>query len=141
MKVCIVDDDHTSRVLLGEYLEDRGWEIIVFIHPDKPSLKNTLLIDELSDKNTKLLIMDVRFGRDADGLEKGLTTVKKLAEEDKLFSDCCVLFVSQFGREKVQIDSVERSLKEKKIRFYWLDKPIDYVLLNERIQEISMLER
>lgn len=137
MKACVVDDDSTSRVLLGDYLQDEGWKVVTFVHPDKPSEVGTSLVEELSDKETRLLIMDIRFGRDADGLEKGLNTVKKLAKEGKLKSECAVLFVSQFGRDRIQIDSVYESLEERGIDFNWLDKPVDTVFLNDIINTIS----
>jgi hypothetical protein len=81
--------------------------------------------------------MDVRFGRDTDGLAKGLTTVRKLADENKLKSNCVVFFVSQFGRDVVQTGPVEAILEKKQIRFYWFDKPIDYVQLGQKIRELS----
>ena len=136
MKACIVDDDYTSRVLLGEFLKDQGWEVILFVHPDKPSENNnTLLHNELKDKNTKLLIMDVRFGRDTDELRLGLTSVKRLVELKIIQSNCLVIFVSQFGRDHIEFTSVENILKKNNIEFYWFDKPVDFVLLDEKIHQ------
>lgn len=137
MKACVVDDDYTSRILIGQFLEDEGWDVILFSHPDIKSEKGTQLNEELSDKSTKLLIMDVRFGRDAEGLRLGLNSVKYLAESNTLKPNCLVLFVSQFGRDYIEFSSVEEILTKKEIRVDWLDKPIDYVLLNETISQVK----
>ena len=138
MKACVVDDDYTSLDLLGGFLEDRGWETVLFRDPDKPSLNGTMLEKELSNEDTKLLVMDVRFGRDAEGLRKGLTTVNRLAEEDTLTSNHNVVFVSLFGRDAIQFESVEATLGVKGIKPYWLDKPVDWVQLNEIINDIRL---
>jgi DNA-binding NtrC family response regulator len=137
MKACVVDDDHTARILLGGYLEDRGWVAQLFNHPDTPSEENKTLTEALSDRDIKLLIMDVRFGRDKEGLAKGPKTVEKLVNEGKLLSNCFVLFVSQFGKERIDFDSVEKALNDKKIAFDWLDKPIDFVLLNNILKKVG----
>ena len=137
MKACVVDDDYTSRILISEFLEDEGWDVILFSHPDKLSEKGTPLNEELFDDQTKLLIMDVRFGRDAEGLRLGLNSVKYLAESNTLRPNCLVLFVSQFGRDYIEFSSVEEILTKKKIHVNWLDKPIDYVLLNEKIFQVK----
>ncbi len=137
MKACVVDDDYTSLVLLKDYLEDMGWDVLLFSHPEKISEKGTTLVEELSDKSTKLLVMDVRFGKDADGLTKGLKVTETLANEGKLNQNCRVVFISQFGKVRVQFDSVEKTLLSKEINFDWLDKPVDFVSLNQIVQNIA----
>jgi|LGVE01.1.fsa_nt_gb FixJ family two-component response regulator len=137
MKACVVDDDYTSRVLLRDFLEDMGWGVLLFSHPERISEKGTSLVEDLSDNNTKLLVMDVRFGRDADGLTKGLKVTEILANEGKLNQNCRVVFISQFGKVRVQFDSVEKTLLSKGINFDWLDKPVDFVLLNLIVQDIA----
>ena len=73
MKACVVDDDYTSRQLISDYLEDEGLKVVRFDHPDNRSeIKKTSLSKELQDPNTKILIMDIRFGREAVGLKRGL---------------------------------------------------------------------
>ena len=137
MKACVVDDDYTSRVLLKDYLEDMGWDVLLFSHPENKTEHGTSLAEELSDNKTKLLVMDVRFGRDADGLTKGLKVTEILANEEKLNQDCRVVFISQFGKVRVQFDSVEKTLLTKGIHFEWLDKPVDFVSLNQIVQNIA----
>ena len=137
MKACVVDDDYTSRVLLKDYLEDMGWDVLLFSHPENKTEHGTSLAEGLSDNKTKLLVMDVRFGRDADGLTKGLKVTEILANEGKLNQNCRVVFISQFGKVRVQFDSVEKTLLSKKITFDWLDKPVDFVLLNLIVQDIA----
>lgn len=136
MKACVVDDDPSSRQLLSEFLEDQGLEVVTFDHPDKTSVKKKSdLAGELSETTTKFLIMDVRFGRDAEGLTKGLKAVEALAKEKKLTSNCSVLFVSQFGREAINFHSLEETLEKNGITFYWFDKPVKNVELGEIIRK------
>lgn len=129
MKACVVDDDSTSRVLLGEFLKDEGWNVVLFNHPTSLSKIGTTLLDELTDMSPKLLVMDVRFGRDAEGLRLGLNTAKHLVETNKLTSNCLVVFVSQFGRDHIEFNFIEEALKTNGIQFHWFDKPVDFVKL------------
>jgi len=136
MKACVVDDDYTSRVLLRDFLDDDGWEVISFNHPENSSEENSsMLVDELRDVTTKLLIMDVRFGRDADGLWLGLSTVRQLAENAELRSDQIVVFVSQFGKDLTNFRDVEEILKVLGIKNHWMDKPVDYTFLNQYLSD------
>jgi CheY-like chemotaxis protein len=132
MKACVVDDDYTSRVLLKDFLDDDGWNVVSFNHPDSNSIEaDTRLVDELKDEATKLLVMDVRFGRDADGLWLGLATVRQLAENAELRNDQIVVFVSQFGKNLTGFRDVEHILNVLGIKNHWMDKPVDYTFLNQ----------
>lgn len=135
MKACVLDDDHTSLALLSDFLKDEGWEVVMFTHPDRPSESGTRLDKELSDERTELLIMDVRFGREDDGLIKGLNAARTLAEQKMLISGSTVVFVSQFGRDSIQTDDVEDTLGKNGVHFYWLDKPVDFVHLKDIIRQ------
>lgn len=141
MKACVVDDDHTSLVLIGEFLEDQGWDVSLFNHPSAKSSDGSNLEDIVSQEDNKLLIMDVRFGRDKEGLKLGLQTVKNLIEQKKINLECMILFVSQFGQEDINFCTYENSLKGKGINCAWFDKPIDFVLLNSYISAISSIDR
>lgn len=136
MKACIVDDDFTSLILLGEFLEDQGWDASTFHHPNKPNENGKTLEDALSLKDTKLLIMDVRFGRDKEGLMLGLKTVEKLVESDQIKSECGVLFVSQFGQEDINFSSTKKLLESKGIQCDWLDKPVDFIQLAAKVHNL-----
>ena len=132
MKACVVDDDYTSRVLLKDFLVDEDWEVVEFRHPQKKSEElQTSLAEELNDETTKLLIMDVRFGRDAEGLGLGLKTVKSLVEEGDIRDDFIIIFVSQFGKELIDFSDIEKLFNKHDIKNYWIDKPVDFVFLNE----------
>lgn len=137
MKACVVDDDYTSRVLLKNYLIDEGWQVVVFDSPvsktenQKPNLKEVL-----SDKDTKLLIMDVRFGRENDGLRLGLKTIKNHVESGDIKNSMVIILVSQFGKDQADYSDLETILKDKHIFNHWLDKPVDFVILNEILRSI-----
>ena len=137
MKACVVDDDYTSLILLKEFLEDQGWNVTVFSHPKEFSENDKNLADELQGNENKLLIMDARFGRDTEGLRLGLSTVEKLVASKKIRSDCMVIFVSQFGKETINFSSYKDNLKSNGIECEWLDKPVDFVLLDAKINKLS----
>lgn len=137
MKACVVDDDYTSRVLLKNYLIDEGWEVVEFKSPNyKSENKITNLKEELAHKNTKLLIMDVRFGREEPGLRLGLATIKSLVESGDIKDSLVIILVSQFGKEQAGYNDLEPILQNRNIQNHWLDKPIEFVHLNEILRSI-----
>ncbi len=137
MKACVVDDDFTSRTLMRDYLNDMGWDVLLFNHPDgTPEPDNKTLPDALSQDDINLLVMDVRFGKDAEGVFKGLKETKKLAEKGHLSSRCKVIFISQFGKDIDEFEKVKKTLDEKGIENWWLDKPLDFVELDGIIQQV-----
>jgi DNA-binding response OmpR family regulator len=108
MKIAIVDDDPPTLNLIGDFLQDSGYNVSRFSDPD-----------ELASgiKNFDAVIMDVYIYPDRI---KGITRITEWVRDGIILPEHLVIFVSSFPREKeieYLLDKLEKSLK-----FHWLAK-------------------
>ena len=117
MKIAVVDDDYTARTLISEFLEDEGHSGVSAAHPDK--LQNI--------PSFGAIVMYVFIGTERHG---GIEYILRKREEKEISSDNLVIFVSNFGRDSLEIVRLLDQVGD----FEWLDKPIEMLELDRIIR-------
>ena len=112
MKIAIVDDDFTAQTLIGDYLEDEGYEVTKAYEPDE--ITATL-------PQFDVIIMDVMIKHDRT---KGLKYIRDKVQQNIISPRKLVIFVSNFGREPEEIQSLLNEVNQY-IDFKWFDKSFD----------------
>jgi two-component system, NtrC family, nitrogen regulation response regulator NtrX len=123
-KLLVVDDEPEIRRLVGEILEDEGYQVT--------TAENAAEAKELKDAvNPQLILLDI-WMPDTDGI----TLLKEWVAEDKLL--CPVIMMSGHG-------SVESAVEATKLGAYdFLEKPLSMaklLLIVARALEASNLQR
>ncbi len=111
MKIAVVDDDYTALTIISDYLEDEGYEVVKAFDPD-----------ELRDvESFDVIIMDVMIAPDRT---KGIRYIRNLAKKKVITRDKLVIFITNFGREREEIQSLLEEVG-KYIDFEFYDKGFD----------------
>ena len=117
MKIAIVDDDYTAQTLIADYLEDEGYEVTKAYEPDEITATLTQF---------DVIIVDVMIKHDRT---KGLKYILNKAKKKIISSMKLVIFVSNFGREPEEIQSLLNEVNLY-IDFKWFDKSFDIVFFD-----------
>jgi DNA-binding response OmpR family regulator len=124
MNIAIVDDDFTAQTLIGDYLEDNGYEVIKAYEPDEI----TATLPQLD-----VIIMDVMIEHDRT---KGLRYIRDKTEQHIITPEKLVIFVSNFGREREEIQNLLNEV-DQHIDFKWFDKSLDTAFFSALLQSVQ----
>ena len=108
-KIAVVDDDYTARVLITEFLEDEGYEVISVENP-----KN--IGHHIED--CSVIIMDVRIEFDRYA---GLDYILEQQKNQKIDPSTRIIFISNFGYDTQEM----RTRLQEVGKYTWLDKPLE----------------
>lgn len=117
MRIGIVDDDYTTRKLISDFLEDKGFETVLAARPEK-------LLDV---ENCDVIVMDVRIGTEPSDRYAGIDYILEQRRSRNIHPDTLVIFISNFGKDRA------KNLLQQVGDHQWLDKPIDFVELEQTI--------
>jgi len=120
MRVAVVDDDDTARMLISDFLKDRGHDVVAV--PDPRKLESV--------ESYEAIIMDVMIGHDRYA---GIDYVLEQYTNGRIRDEERVVFISNFGRDSAEI----RSRLQKVGTYIWLDKPIDLPELDRILSEAN----
>lgn len=120
MKIGIFDDTKDMRILIRDFLEDEGHQVISSVGRPHQLVK----IDEY-----EVLIMDVKT---PDDRYAGINFVEEERSKGNLHSTE-VIFISNFGRDSPEIKGLLSNVGS----FKWLDKPLEFAELKKILEAIT----
>lgn len=116
LRAVIIEDDYTAWSVMSDFLQDEGYEVAIFNSPNEARTEI---------RPTDVLIVDVRIGMNPSA---GVDFII-LLKNDPRFNDTKTIFISNFGREKI-----EEKLMQLDQKFIWIDKPIEMTTLIHAIE-------
>jgi DNA-binding response OmpR family regulator len=118
MRIAVFDDDEDMRTMIGDFLQDEGYEVICMA-------KDPRELERIEECN--VLILDVRTRTDRYA---GINYVIQQRALKKIPQEATAVFISNFGRGNKQIGL----LLAKAGQHIWLDKPIELAELKEALE-------
>ena len=130
MKILIVDDSETSRLLLQTILKASGYEDLVCIDSANAALEQVRAhVNEYNEPEVDLILMDLNMP-DINGLQ-----AIKLFKSDPLFSDIPIIMVTVSDDEANLHEAFEAGAMD------YIHKPVSRLELQARVRSVLRLKQ
>ncbi|MGL1891861.1 MAG: response regulator [Spirochaetaceae bacterium] len=104
LKVLIVDDNETARIVLKTYCEDFSFNVTT-VSSGEDAIRELMLFKEGTDKNYDLVLMDYQM----PGID-GIETTRQIYEKLKNVDTPKIILVTAYGREEIMHQAKNTSL-------------------------------